>query len=302
VEVSVFSMKTVFLFLAVGFVALWTSAVHADLVLTYDSPTLQLAPGQSIEIGATLANTSDSSVLTTDSGGVQAVAEGFTSTFTVGLQGQLFFIVEGGPASPYLAQHSHFVVSVPNPMADLNIAAGSFSHLTLGTLTIDPTAPAGLYTGPYGIDVGIYEVLSFPCPGVCFTNLDLFAPPTIDAGILAVTVSTVPESATLALLGIAAAGMGFSKRRKSNRQEQTYRRGISHSIQCRRSAYWPSTTLAPGFPTNALPPLPGPSSIFLVGGGGTRDYSELGRIRMSFATTEVGLLPLLRILGKSSIL
>jgi hypothetical protein len=211
------STRTVFSSLALGLVTLWTGAAHAALILTYDSPTLQLAPGQSVQIGATLANTGDSFVLTTDSSGVQTDAEGFTSTFTVGVQDQFFFIVEGGPPTPYLAQHSQFVVGVPYPMADLNIAAGSFSHLILGTLTINTTSPAGLYTGPYGIDVGIYEAVSLPCSGVCFTNSDPFAPPTIDAGILSVNVTAIPEPATLSLLGLALAGIGFARRRKANR-------------------------------------------------------------------------------------
>jgi len=209
------SLKTGFSSLAIGFVALWTSAAHADLILSYDSPTLQLAPGQSVDIGATLANMNGPFALTTDSSGVQTIAEGFTSRFTVRVQEQLFISAEGAPPNPYLAQHSQFVVSQPNPMAELDIAAGSSRHLILGTLTIDPTAPAGLYTGPYGIDVGIYEASSFPCSGVCVINVELFAPPTIDAGILAVNVTAAAhEPGILALFGIAAVGIRFVKRRR----------------------------------------------------------------------------------------
>jgi len=185
-----------------GFIALSTGIAHANLILAYDSPTLQLAPGQSIPIGVSLTNTSDSGVFITDSNGVQTIAPLLESTFTVAEQNQLSVIIVGQP-NPYLSNYSQFVVNVPNPMANLNIAAGSSSHLILGTLTIDPNTPTGFFMGPYGIDVGIYEALSFPCSGFCTTLGDPFAPPTIDAGILSVNVTAVPEPSTLTLVLVA---------------------------------------------------------------------------------------------------
>jgi len=202
-----FLIKTVFSFVVVGFFTFSIGTARAGLVLTYDSPTLQLAPGQSIQIGATLTNTSGSGVFTTDGNGVQTFAPFFESTFTVGEQYQVPILIFGQP-DPYLVHYSHFVVNAQNPMADLNIADGSSSHLVLGTLTIDPATPAGFFTGSYGVDIGIYEAQSFPCSGVCTTLFNPFAPPTIDAGILSVNVASIPEPSTLALIGLGGGVMG----------------------------------------------------------------------------------------------
>jgi hypothetical protein len=211
-EVFVFSMKTIFSAIMGCLVALSTGSAHASLILAYDSPTLQLASGQSIQIGATLTNTSSSGVFTTDGNGIQTIAPLFESTFTVGEQYTLLVIIVGQP-DPSLAHYSQFVVNVPNPMANLNIVAGSSSHLILGTLTIDPTTPAGLFTGLYGIDIGIYEAQSFPCTGVCTVNGDPFAPPTIDAGTLSVNVTSVPEPSTFALISLVVGGMAWRRLR-----------------------------------------------------------------------------------------
>ena len=203
--------------LLLGFVVLLADEAQADLILTYDSPTLQLEPGQSTQIGATLTNTSGSGSFITDSDGVQTIDQLFMSRFTVGKQEQAMYSFASTHTSPFLAANSAFIVTTPNPMENLNIAGGATNHLILGTLTIDPTAPAGFYTGEYGIDVGIFrsDNLLLPFPGGVFLTIgNPFAPPDIDAGILSVNVTAAPIPSAMWLFSSVIGGFLVQGRRK----------------------------------------------------------------------------------------
>jgi len=189
-----------------GVLTTLSTSAEASLALAYDSPVLEMHPGQSIQLGATLTNTSGSGPLVTTNDAT--MSDGFSTTsYYVADQFQLHFIVIGESNPPYLSDYSDFSPALPNPMANLNLADGASIHLNLGTLALDPTIPEGLYTGEYGINVGVYANVSFLCPGVCNTLADVFAPPTVNAGILSVNVSPVPVPASMWLLVSALGGL-----------------------------------------------------------------------------------------------
>lgn len=186
-------------------VALAANAGHAAYVapaLYYDSPTVVLAPGGSVDIGATMMV--GSAGLTTDGYGVQTVT---VSGVTVAFGGLDFaqqldinslFV---GTTAYIFAQHAQFVPGSQGQLENLNLNPGSSFHVDLGRIVADPTLPAGNYT----TDIGVTQ----ECPlGICdLSPFDL--PSFADAGTLTVDVANIPEPAGIAvpalgvLLGLA---------------------------------------------------------------------------------------------------
>ena len=185
--------------------ALAAHAGHAAYVapaLSYDSPTVLLAPGGSVDIGSTLMV--GSTGLTTDGSGVQTVTVGGVTMAFGGLdfaqQLDVNSLFIGAPAYNF-AQHTQFVPGSQGQLENLNLNPGSSFHLDLGRIVADPTLPAGSYT----TDIGVNQ----ECPlGIC--DLSPFDPPSFaDAGTLTVDVANIPEPAGIAvpalgvLLGLA---------------------------------------------------------------------------------------------------
>lgn len=161
--------------------------------LSYDSATVRLTPGGSVDIGATL--TVGSFGLTTDGSGIQTVSNGgITMIF-----GRLDFVQQldinslfyGTPAFLF-SQNTEFVPGSHSQLENLNLDPGSSLHLDLGHIVADSALPAGSYTTDIGID---QECSGYIC------DISPFDPPSFaDAGALSVDVAAIPEPPGIALL------------------------------------------------------------------------------------------------------
>jgi hypothetical protein len=164
--------------------------------LSYDHAIVELAPGASVDIGATL--TIGSSGLTTDGSGDQIASFGGI-TFVFGRldfieQWDLNSFIYGTPAF-FFSQHTEFVPGSHSQLENLNLDAFSTLHLDLGHIVADSALPAGIYT----TDIGINQECGGIFGGVC--DLSPFDPPSFaDAGTLSVDVAAIPEPPGIALL------------------------------------------------------------------------------------------------------
>ena len=164
--------------------------------LSYDRAIVELTPGASVDISATL--TVGSFGLTTDGSGDQAVnVNGITFVF-----GRLDFIEQldpnslfyGTPAS-FFSRYTEFVPGSHSQLENLNLDPFSSLHLDLGHIVDDSALPAGSYT----TDIGINQECGGIFGGVC--DISPFGPPSFaDAGTLSVYVTAIPEPPGIALL------------------------------------------------------------------------------------------------------
>lgn len=177
-------------------IAMLSAPASASLVLTYDSPRLEVPAGGSVQIGATLTNVADGL------GPLQIFtdADGHTglSLLRVLRYDPLESTVFGNPAR-FVAQFTTFDMSDPHPLTNLDLTPGASFHLDLGILTVDSNLPVGEYL----VDIGIYA----DCPNGFSCLITPFDPPNFaDAGFFRLVV-TVPEPGSFALLGTALFGL-----------------------------------------------------------------------------------------------
>ncbi len=186
-----------------------------------------------MEVRAKLSVSSDWGNASTDgTGTLLPLNPYFATTFSVGVQSFPDILVCSG-ASPFSCQplyplrtYGTFTVATPNPVANLNLNAGSSVDLLLGTLALSPAIPYGTYT----TDIGLFEsttVLNYG-PGICacFTMAFPYAAPDIggtltinvigdpELAIRTSTVAGVPELASWAMmvLGFSLVGVRITRR------------------------------------------------------------------------------------------
>ena len=133
---------------AVVYVVLKAAGVSAAPTLTYDSPILAAIPGSTVFIGATL------SLAPTDN----PIHAG--SALFLGQPEDINADLFGTPAY-YFARNSSWTPPAEDPLADLNVPAGSSVHLDLGSIALGTALPPGDYT----TDIGIYEFVHDLLPG-----------------------------------------------------------------------------------------------------------------------------------------
>ena len=176
---------------AVVYVVLKAAGVSAAPTLTYDLPILAAIPGSTVFIGATL------SLAPTDN----PIHAG--SALFLGQPEDINADLFGTPAY-YFARNSSWTPPAEDPLADLNVPAGSSVHLDLGSIALGTALPPGDYT----TDIGIYESCTIFC--LVFP----FSPPNFaDAGLLAIDVTEAPEPATLLLLITGLLGLATIRRK-----------------------------------------------------------------------------------------
>ena len=190
--------------------ALATTAAHATPNLTYDTPVITAAPGQTVTIFATFSLGTTDAAITTDASGVVQLGYAYGALnyliFPYEQQFTLFF-----PGSIFQSD-SFWQPSLPNPLANISLRPGQSIDLDLGTLTLSADLPAGTYT----TDIGVAEGCPAPYPGStisCQRNYN--APPDYNAGPLTFRVG-VPEPATLPTLIVGAVAIALVRRRKSS--------------------------------------------------------------------------------------
>jgi hypothetical protein len=191
----------------------------ASIVLIYDSTNLQLSPGGSVQIGATLTTSVE---IHTDEDGTWGSLPLFVGQY---LPVDAMF---SGSAASLLHEFTTFVVTSPNPLANLDMPSASSVHLKLGTLFADPLLPVGLYT----TNIGIYSpecFLPLPFPGgtgecnVTPNELPNFA----NAGDLTLRVSAIPEPSSVVFFGTALIGFLIYGYRKANMSKRPVSRATT---------------------------------------------------------------------------
>jgi hypothetical protein len=200
------------------------------LTLTYDSPTVTVAPGGSVDIGATLTVSNAFGPLNTDASGSFSDP---SSTTTLSVAASDLVTCVQNCTSVAMAFGLPFV-STPNPLANLHVAAGSSVHIDLGTLTLSlfgEPLPGGVYQTDVGIDETVNVDMGDMICG-CFTMVTPFAAPDIDAGPLTIDIGnpivtnfalgpdavTVPEPAGLGIFAVALAALAMIRRGGAGRR------------------------------------------------------------------------------------
>ena len=164
---------------AVVYVALKAAGVSAAPTLTYNSPIVAATPGSTVLIGAILSLAPTDNPIHTGSG------------LSLGQREDINAFFVGTPAY-YFAQNSSWTPPAEDPLADLNVPAGSSVHLDFGSIVLGTALPPGDYT----TDIGIY----YACTTDFCLASPFFTPSFADAGLLTIDVTEAPEPATLLLL------------------------------------------------------------------------------------------------------
>jgi hypothetical protein len=199
-------------------------ATAGFLSLAYDNPVLNVAPGGSVEIGATLTVEAGSGLtLNTDANGMWGAIVGLFP-----MQGAAINIAVCSTSAICKAEfpfqmNSIFTPTSPNPLGNLFVPEGQSVHLDLGTIAIDTTMAPGTYT----TDIGIGESFDFEGGGgicSCSQMVSAYAPPDIDAGPLTIVVGNddpvtfsaadrIPEPPATGLLAMAFIGLAIARRK-----------------------------------------------------------------------------------------
>ena len=203
-------------------------------VLTFDTPTGVVAPGEAIDIWLTLTLADDSDTLATDQYG--AITSGLTddiitdagadptnleyAVLNLGYScgGETFGFCSGG--TPYDVNFN------PNPAfaftgaKNLNIAAGSVTHWLLGTyVPVAGGAPPGTYSF-FNVEFG-FQFSSDPTENPKFVAFASSCPTLASSCGFSRTVEAVggvPEPATWAMMLLGFGGMGVTLRSRRLRQ------------------------------------------------------------------------------------
>jgi hypothetical protein len=112
----------------------------------------------------------------------------------------------GSPAN-FFFNNSKWVPPSQDQLSNLDVPPGGSAHLDLGSVVLS----AGLPNGTYTTDIGVFVACQ-----ATFCSWSLFSPPTIDAGLLTITVAA-PEPAAIFLVGTALLGLVVASRSRLRR-------------------------------------------------------------------------------------
>lgn len=190
--------------------ALATPALANPVVsLTYDNPVIQITPGQSFLVTATLSvSPSASGPFVTNAAAEPTAGPPVTYIGGLGFYQEQYII--SFPESPgFLFEHdSTFSPSSSTSLANLDVPAGSSIDLVLGSIQTDSTLPLGTYI----TDIGINQACAV---NNCLVN-EFAAPNYLDPGNL--TIDVVPEPSTLSIFAVGTLALLLLRRRMGKYQ------------------------------------------------------------------------------------